>query len=131
MINSRINQVREILNRDECALISSDTNRRYFTGFNSSAGTVIITKEAAILFIDFRYYEKAKATVKDLDVVLSEKLYTQITETLKKSNIKTIILEADTTTVSDYDRIKSTLSDFEISANKKLSEKINNLRQIK
>lgn len=131
MINTRISALGEILNENEAAIISSDINRRYFTGFNSSAGTVIITKKRAVLLIDFRYYEKARKTVKELSVILSERLYVQIAEILKQENIKTLLIEADNTTLSGLERIKKALPDFKIRTDQALSEKIEALRQIK
>lgn len=45
------------LKRGEALLVTSDVNRRYLSGFDSSAGAVLITQEAALLFLDFRYRE--------------------------------------------------------------------------
>lgn len=131
MISARIEAIREILETNEAAIITSHINRRYFTGFNSSAGTVIITKETAALLIDFRYYEKARETVNDLKVILCDRLYFQICEMLKKESIKTLLIETDNTTLSAFERLKQALSDFSISSEGILSERIEALRQIK
>ena len=61
----RINRIVLPENADG-ALITSDINRRYFTGMKSSAGMLLIFKECAYLIIDFRYIEKARNTVKNL-----------------------------------------------------------------
>ena len=42
----------------DCALITDDTDRRYFTGMKSSAGTLVVFSSAAYLIIDSRYIEK-------------------------------------------------------------------------
>lgn len=131
MFSERIYKIREILKDDEAALITSESNRLYFTGFNSSAGTVLITKQSATFLIDFRYYEKAKASVKHLNVVLQGKLYNQINELLKKENIKNILIEADNVNLSLYSRLCKTFSDFVISTEDTLSRKIEELRSIK
>lgn len=131
MIEKRIELVRDILNESQAALITSDVNRRFFTGFASSAGTVIITKKEAILLIDFRYYEKAKKTVKDLKVVLCEKQFTQITELLKKQNIESIIFETDHTYVSGLAKLRNSLPDFRIIEDDLLSHRISELRSQK
>ena len=57
-------------NEIDCVLITSDINRRYFSGMISSAGTIIAFRQKAYLIIDFRYIEKAQNTVKDLEVIL-------------------------------------------------------------
>ena len=58
----------------DAALITSDVNRRYFTGLGSSAGTLLAFRDAAYFIIDFRYIEVAKATVTGARVMLQEKL---------------------------------------------------------
>ena len=52
----RIKELQEFLKKNDAALITSDINRLYFTGFKSSAGAVLITKFKAFLLIDFRYF---------------------------------------------------------------------------
>lgn len=44
----------------ECALIESPVNRRYFTGFHSSAGMLLVSADRAVHLLDFRYFEMAK-----------------------------------------------------------------------
>lgn len=39
----------------DAALITSDVNRRYFTGLGSTAGTLLAFRDAAYFIIDFRY----------------------------------------------------------------------------
>ena len=49
----------------DAAIISSDENRFYLLGMKSSAGTLVMFKDAAYFIIDFRYIELAKKTVKN------------------------------------------------------------------
>lgn len=130
-MEKRIEKIKNILENDEAVLITNDTNRRYFTGMPSSAGTVVITKENAYLLIDFRYFEKAKNTVKNTQVILCEKLYSQLKELLKNNNIKTVLCERDTLTVAYFENLKRNLEDFTVIASEKLSCEINKLRSIK
>ena len=44
----------------EGALITSEHNRRYLTGFRSSAGAVLVTQAEAYFLTDFRYIEAAR-----------------------------------------------------------------------
>lgn len=131
MFEKRVNSISNFLNENTATLISSSTNRLYFTGFESSAGVVLITKSRCIFLIDFRYYEKAKAVISHAEVVLSGSLYSQITDILKQENIKKVLIESDSTTLSAYKRIKNALSDFCISTSNGLSQKITALRCIK
>ena len=62
---NRFAKLFELLSDDiDCALITSDINRRYFTGMKSSAGIIAAFREKSYLIIDFRYIEKARKTVK-------------------------------------------------------------------
>ena len=73
MINERVSNLQSKLTDGEAFLVTSPSNRFYLTGFNSSAGTVVITREKAVFFIDFRYYEKAKNTIDSCQVRLFDK----------------------------------------------------------
>ena len=68
----------------DAALITSEVNRRYFTGLGASDGTLVTFRDAAYFIIDFRYIEIAKATVTGAEVILQDKLYEQIGALLKK-----------------------------------------------
>lgn len=130
-MTERIKNFCEILKEDEAALVTSDINRIYLSGFKSSAGNVLVTKNSAYLLIDFRYFEKAKNEVKGLDVILCERLYPQITEILKTHNIKTVFVENETTTLSTFERITKNLPDFTVSDSKIVSSKLSEMRMIK
>ena len=58
----------------DAALITSDVNRRYFTGLGSTAGTLLAFRDAAYFIIDFRYIEVAKTTVTGNGSVQTAKL---------------------------------------------------------
>jgi len=45
----------------DALLVARPENRRYVTGFTGSAGLVVVTPSAALLAVDFRYYEQAAA----------------------------------------------------------------------
>ena len=57
----------------DCALISSELNQRYLSGFNYSDGYIIVTLDKAYLLADFRYIEAARAAVGDeFEVLMPE-----------------------------------------------------------
>jgi len=130
-MTERVKNFCEILKEDEAALVTSDINRIYLSGFKSSAGNVLVTKNSAYLLIDFRYFEKAKNEVQGLEVILCERLYPQIAEFLKQNNIKTVFVENETTTLSTFERITKNLPDFEVSDSKIVSSKLSEMRMIK
>ncbi len=114
----------------DCALITSEVNRRYFTKMKSSAGTVLIFPNAAYLIIDFRYIEKAKNTVRDCEVIEQQRLYHQINRLFKKHSAKRIAIESDYLTVSGLIDFKANLKG-KIIADKELSRLITSLRTVK
>ena len=115
----------------QAALISGGKNRFYFTGFNSSAGALLITKSNTYFLVDFRYYEKARQTVSGAQVILCEKLYKQISEILNRENITEILLETDIVTLADFERLGAGLEGFKISREETLAKNIEKLRSIK
>ena len=74
----------------DCAVITDDVNRRYFTAMKSSAGTLVVFPEKAYFIIDFRYIEKAKKTVTACEVILQDKLYEQINSLIEKHGVRTV-----------------------------------------
>jgi Xaa-Pro aminopeptidase len=72
--NYLINQVRDILREKglDALLLTDPVSRRYLTLLASSAGSVLITPEDALLITDFRYIEVAKSTVSSYEIVMSD-----------------------------------------------------------
>ena len=121
----------EKLDGIDCALITSDINRRYFTGMKSSAGVIVAFPEKAYLLIDFRYIEKARETVKSAEVKEMKTLYPQINELIKKHGAKTVAIESEIMTVKELRTYQSKLNGIEIDTSDKLSDAINGLRMVK
>ncbi len=61
-----LKQIQEALRQADfdAILITSPQNRRYVTGFPSSAGVCVVTEKSGYLFTDFRYIEAAKKRVR-------------------------------------------------------------------
>ncbi len=127
---NRFEKLFEHLNTD-CALITSDINRRYFTGMKSSAGIVLAFPEKAYLLIDFRYIEKARATVKNAEVIELFRTKPQLTELLKKHNAHTMSIESETMTVKTLNSYRHFFPQIEIDDSDALSTAIGKLRMIK
>ena len=105
-MSNKVLKIQEFLNVGEAALVTSDENRFYLTGFPSSAGTVLITKQNAYFLIDFRYFEKAKKTVTSCEVILAEKGGTSVLDLLGKENIKKLYVETNKTSVAVFKSMK-------------------------
>lgn len=131
MFNTRIEKLQSNLQNSEAMLIFGNANRLYFTGFNSSAGVLAVTRNKAVLFIDFRYFGKAKQNVTSAEVLLYNKLYADISDFFKKEKIKTVFFETDSLSFSTYIALKANLGNFEISDDGTQQNFINKLRSIK
>ncbi|MCL1823784.1 MAG: aminopeptidase P family protein [Oscillospiraceae bacterium] len=91
----------ELHDGSHAAIITSEVNRFYATGFSSSAGTLFIMKERAYFVVDSRYYENAAETVRDCKVVLQEELTEQAERIFGAHGIRHVSVENKTMTLSD------------------------------
>lgn len=130
-MNKLVDLMKELPENLDGALVTSPINRRYYTEFPSSAGTLVVTREASYLIIDARYFEVAEQKAKNCTVLLQNKLFEQIQELLQKHNVKTVGVEADTLTISQLAEFQAKLSAFEIVSDKTLSEQIGGQRAVK
>lgn len=130
---TNIEKLMEMLpDKRTCAVITDEVNRRYFTGFKSSDGVVVCFKDKAYFIIDFRYYEKAAETVKGCEVILQKEKEEQLAELFIKHGTDTVMIEADTMTVSELREFSEEYGDdLYIDSSEELSEIINDLRIIK
>ena len=129
---TRIKKLTELLPKEiDCALITSDINRRYFTGMKSSAGVVAVFRDKAYLIIDFRYFEKALATVDTCEVIQQANLTNQLKSLCEKHKAKTIAVETHTMTIHELESYKKTLSAMDFDTSDHLSDLITGLRAIK
>lgn len=131
MITERIKKIQNKLDRNEAMLITSDCNRFYFTGFKSSAGTVVITKSNSYLLIDFRYIEKAKSVVKSCEVILSQRIDSEIKEILENNGISKLYVEALNLSISQFEAYKNTFVGIEVSSSDEMNKYIEKIRSIK
>ena len=123
----------KISGKCECALITNGINRRYFTSMKSSAGTLVVFPEKAYLIIDFRYIEKARKTAKGCEVIMQKAgggIYGQIDELCTKHGVKTINIEAESVTVSQFEDYKNKLKE-EIISDNTLSKIVEEIRLVK
>lgn len=116
----------------DCGIITSDVNRRYFTGMKSSAGTVLVFAEKIYFIIDFRYIEKAQKLLKktEIEVVLQKKIYEQINELLVRHGAKTVAVESDRCTLAQFAEYTKNLK-CDVVSDSRFSDIINSLRMVK
>lgn len=101
-----IKNLQKTLEKTQAYLILSPENRRYLTGFPSSAGCLLITKTYAVFLADSRYIEAARNTVTDCECVLLSDFSAQLGGYIKKFNIEKLCLEGENLSVSKAESIK-------------------------
>ncbi len=131
MFKRRIKNIQKFLSENDAVLITSNPNRLYFTGFSSSAGDLVITKEKAFFFIDFRYFEKAKTSIDSCEVVLITKLFSQLNDLILKEKIENIYMETSSVTIDFYKTLVENLKNVNISDFSGIDKKIQSLRAVK
>jgi Xaa-Pro aminopeptidase len=72
-IDKRLKQLRRKLAEEEieAILISRPESRRYLSGFDGSAGLLLITQQDTVLATDFRYLEQAQKQAPDYKIIRS------------------------------------------------------------
>lgn len=89
----------------EAAVIRSGVSRFYLTGFSSSAGTLLVTREKAFFLADSRYIEAAREQLEGCEVLLEEN-DRQLGELIAKLQIKEIAFETHAASVDEADRLQ-------------------------
>ncbi len=114
-----------------CALIISPENRKYFTGFESSDGFLLVSADRAVFITDGRYIEAAEKHISACEVMLLGKTYPQIATILNEMNCRHLLVESTRMTVSTYNSLKGVLKNISISTDTTLDTIINSIRSIK
>ncbi|MSQ08957.1 MAG: aminopeptidase P family protein [Dehalococcoidia bacterium] len=92
-------------------LISSGENRRYLSGFVSTAGWLFVTKANAVLCTDFRYTEQAGLQAPGYRVDRIGGKLDWMSKLFVEHGAKQVGFEADHITVAQFDRINEAMKD--------------------
>ena len=116
---SRFQKIADCLeaNQLDAMLITSAPNRLYATGFASSDGAAVITREGSWFFIDSRYIEAAQKAITGAEIRLTTTEKTavdQAQEVLEQHNIKRLGFEDRYATVKEYNRWKEKFTGCEL-----------------
>ncbi len=110
-------------------LIYTPVNRRYLTGFPSSLGFLLLTKNENTLFVDSRYFEAAEDKAKDVKVVLIKNIYEQLNAALQNESVKKLYIETENE-ISLYNALKTKLN-VKVIPSDSLSKRLLDLRSVK
>lgn len=95
----------------DAALISSQTNQRYISGFKYTSGYILVTRTKAYLLADFRYIEAARNTLAGtkFDVIMPEgSMLIELSSLLKENGIKTLMIEDESVSFAEHNRYANT-----------------------
>jgi len=98
-MNTRIERLAATLLEDQAALILSESNRFYYTGFEADAGALWVTADDACFLTDFRYIEAARNGVRGVACRESSYPFADSIKALKERGIRQLLLEDETVTV--------------------------------
>lgn len=132
MVEKRIVKFRNEFERlgIDAALIISDANRNYLTGFTGDESFAVITKNKSFFITDSRYTEQAKNQVKNFEIV--EYKPPTVHECIRKiaidNEIKSIGIEEDRISFLEYQKLKETLGEIRLV---NLEGTVENIRTIK
>lgn len=115
----------------DSALIITERNRRYFTGFDASDGFLLVSRRKAVFWTDSRYIEAARAIAEGCEVRLGADAYKQIKEEADSQGIGNVIVEAGGVTLSEYSAISKHLDGIEVIGTNELDDAINKIRGVK
>lgn len=105
-------KIRAALGENDAMLITSAPNRFYASGFESSAGVAIVTKEENYFFTDFRYIEAAEKAIDGAKVVGINQFkgyMASIKDVIKKHDIKKLGFEEESVSYAAYKSYESEL----------------------
>ena len=121
----------DFLETGSCALIMSEENIFYFTGFSTDNGYLIVTNEKSVFFTDGRYIEAAKEIIKTVDEFALFDTLAGLKETLEDLGIKNVCLENARLTLERYSQLKETFPSVSFDATSCLEDRINKMRSVK
>ena len=117
----------------DAALIVTPCNRRYFTGFNSSDGFLLVTRKGSIFYTDSRYIEAAQKQIKCCEVAEGKQVFSQMKDYLNEKNVKTVAIEANGMTLAEFSRLQNNenMKEFEFISDDSLDTAISVFRKVK
>ena len=123
LILARLKGLRQLMNESgvEALLISSDTNRRYFSGFeardyqmNESSGVLLITPRAQILLTDSRYTLEAESQAPLFKILeYRQGLGAKLAQILQIKRSKQLAIEPEFMSLGTLTRLEEALPHLE------------------
>ncbi len=127
----RVRALQALLPPRGALLIESEANRFYLTGFQSSAGFVLLSRERAVFYIDFRYIEAASKAVAHMPVVRSERPLEEMRAFLADEGLTALFVEVGHTTLARAAALRTALEGVSLSSEDTFSQQLLRMRRNK
>ncbi len=112
-MSRRLKKIRSLLRSSEldALIVSNPYNRRYLSGFDGTAGLLVIGTEKAMLITDFRYFDQAKAQAADCSVHRwQDDLYSSLAGLVEEAGWKRVGFEAKHVSYAACEEMKEKLA---------------------
>ncbi len=116
----------------DAALVSSELNQRYLSGFDYTDGYVLVTPKRAYLLADFRYIEAARAEVSadDFEIIMPPNgMLAELNALINENGIKTLLFEDASVSCAQKERFEKAFDGCELIAG--ASDILTTMRQVK
>lgn len=116
-MHARVDRVRQLLTEQalDGVLIHKAENRTYVTGFTGSEGFVLVTQQAALLLVDFRYVEQAHTEAPAFEVIKAQREFTpSLVEVVRSRELRRLGFERDGVTYQQYQDVARALEPVEL-----------------
>lgn len=102
-MNNKLTRVRNSFDKwhVDALLVTSPANRRWLSGFTGSAGSLLVTRDRAILSTDSRYWEQAERQATDFEIYRNKNKKEDLHNFLVMSGASRIGFEAKHVTVTE------------------------------
>lgn len=121
--------VKKHLLNGQAYLFTNNQDIYYLSGFYGSYGILIISKEKSLLFVDGRYFEKARKESEVDEVILISDLLNDIKKSIKQLHIKEIFFDGDSLTYNFYKNLANNLDQIKLKDDRE--KYVKKLREIK
>lgn len=115
----------------DAALILSETNRFYYTGFAASDGALLVSPALTVFYTDSRYTEAAENKLGKEAVRDSGRLYEDLAAVFESNGIERVAIEADRVTLSQFVELQKKLPGVTLVSDDALTKEINAERAVK
>lgn len=115
----------------DAAIITSEVNLHYFTGFPCDNAWLIITREDAVFITDFRYTEAAQAKIGWCRVLELTTLRETLGDAIAQLGVKTALIERQRVTLRQADGLAEAIAPAKILPSGALDDIIASLRDCK